>query len=125
MRLAQLAVLLVLCLSLMLHAAGNADPPVAKEAIHRLDFRVEGASCVGCVRRIGATLRSTKGVYKADVSIYRPYWAVVIYDANQTNFEKLAEAIKSEHVKLVDVEDKPISQVPTIVLPKTINHAAG
>ena len=50
-----------------------------------MDFRVEGASCVACLMRTGNELRGAKGVIKADVSIYRPYWAIVIYDASQTN----------------------------------------
>jgi cation transport ATPase len=89
-----------------------------KQALHRADFRVEGASCVMCLRRIAATFRKDKGVKKADVSVFRPYWSIVIYDANQTNMQKLTGAIKSEHVKLAELEDKPIDSMPAIIIPK-------
>jgi hypothetical protein len=99
----------------------------AKQAgsLHRMDFRVEGASCVACLRRTGQELRSTKGVIKADVSIFRPYWAIVIYDASQTNLEKMKRSITNEHVKLMEVEDKPIAEVPLIVIPKSVGMQPG
>lgn len=115
-----------LCIALMpMAAAAKAAPEALKANLHRLDFRVEGASCVTCLRRIGQTFRTSPGVLKADVSIYRPYWAIVIYDLKKTNLNKLTDAIKNEHVKLVDVEDKPISTVPAVVIPKSISGASG
>lgn len=96
-----------------------AAPAKTQESLHRVDFRVEGASCVTCLRRIAKTLRDSKGVLKSDVSIYKPYWSIVIYDAKTTNFQKLAEPIiKAESVKFQEVEDKPIAELPLIVIPK-------
>lgn len=97
-----------------------AKPPAA-QSLHRLDFRVEGASCVACLRKTGQELRESKGVLKADVSIYKPYWAIVIYDAKQTNLEAMKTSIKNQHVRLVDIEDKGISQVPAIIIPRSVN----
>ena len=90
------------------------------QALHRLDFRIQGASCVVCLRRIAKTFRDSKGVLKADVSIFRPYWAIVIYDAKETNLAKLTDAIKSEKVQLLEIEDKPISELPLLLIPKGI-----
>jgi len=108
-------------------AALQAKETAAKPAfsLHRMDFRVEGASCVACLMRTGNELRGAKGVIKADVSIYRPYWAIVIYDASQTNLEKMKKAITNEHVKLTDIEDKPIAEVPLIVIPKSLGAKPG
>jgi hypothetical protein len=106
-------------------ASAKEETETPKPSVHRLDFRVEGASCVTCLRRISQTFRSCPGVFKADVSIYRPFWAIVIYDYKRTSLSKLTEAVKSEHVKLVDVEDKSISGVPAMLVPKTISGRSG
>ena len=104
---------------------GGTGTPALKAAehaaLHRLDFRVEGASCVGCLRRIGQKFRDSKGVFKADVSIYKPYWAIVIYDAKVTDLNKLKAAIADEHVKLVEVEDKSIQQIPIVIVPRGLD----
>jgi hypothetical protein len=96
----------------------------AARKLHRADFRVSGASCVACLRRIGKTLREQKGVVKGDVSIFKPYWAIVIYDAGQTSMEKLLESVAKEKVKFEDIEDKSINSLPAIVIPKGLNNKA-
>jgi copper chaperone CopZ len=93
------------------------------QKLHRADFRVTGASCVACLRRIGKTIREQKGVMKADVSIFKPYWAIVVYDSGQTSLNKLLEVVSKEKVKFEDIEDRAISSVPVIVIPKGINSA--
>jgi copper chaperone CopZ len=123
--------LAIACLSLGLafsDAATFGKPataPTQHQDLHRMDFRVEGASCVACLRRTSQELRDTKGVIKADVSIYRPYWAIVIYDAKQTNLEKMKEAVKVEKIRLVGVEDQKISAVPAIVIPKGVGMTSN
>jgi hypothetical protein len=99
--------------------------PLATSSLHRMDFRVEGASCVACLRKTGQELRESKGVLKADVSIYKPYWAIVIYDAKQTNLETMKTAIKNQHVRLVDIDDKAISAVPAIIIPRSVKPQAA
>jgi uncharacterized membrane protein len=90
----------------------------AKQALHRADFRVEGASCVMCLRRIASTFRKEKGVVKADISVFRPYWSILIYDSAQTNFKKITDSVKGEHVKFAEVEDKAIDAIPAVIIPK-------
>lgn len=104
-------------------SAGRATTAEKKggQKLHRADFRVAGASCVGCIRRVGRILRSQKGVLKADVSIFKPYWAIVIYNSDEVNLEQLGEACKVEKVKFEEIEDKSISEVPLIVIPKGMN----
>lgn len=97
---------------------GQAAGAQQKQSLHRVDFRVEGASCVACLRRVAKGMRETKGVLKADVSIYKPYWAIAIYDAKETNFEKISAIAKAEKVRFAAVEDKAIAEMPIIVIPK-------
>ena len=93
----------------------------ANQKLHRADFRVSGASCVACLRRIGKTIRDLKGVAKADISIFKPYWAIVIYDADQTNMDKVFDSVKEEKIKFEEIEDKSIASLPTIIIPKVGN----
>jgi copper chaperone CopZ len=104
--------------------AGDVKPPskAALKSLHRVDFRVEGATCVVCIRRVAKALQDQKGVLKADVSIYKPHWALVIYNSKETNFDKLADLVKvKENVRIVDIEDKAISSMPVLILPRTVN----
>ncbi len=89
--------------------------------LHRADFRVEGASCVVCLRRVAKKLKSAAGVVKADVSIFRPYWALVVYDSKKTALPKIFEAAGDEKVKFADVEDVAISEMPLVLLPKQVS----
>jgi copper chaperone CopZ len=93
--------------------------------LHRADFRVTGASCVGCLRRVGKILRNHKGVVKADVSIFKPHWAIVIFNSDEVTLDQLGDACKIEKVKFEEVEDKPISEVPLIVIPKGLSKEAA
>ncbi len=93
-------------------------------SLHRADFRVEGASCVTCLRRVAKAMRETKGVLKADVSIYKPYWAIVIYDSKTTTFDKISAVTKTEKVKFTGLEDKALAEMPLIVIPKISSPAA-
>lgn len=95
----------------------------SNQKLHRADFRVTGASCVACLRRIGKTIRDQHGVLKADISIFKPYWAIVVYDANATNMDKLYEVVKDEKVKFEEIEDKSIAALPLIIIPKGMGGA--
>ena len=84
----------------------------------RVDFQVKGASCVACLRRVAKKLKKARGVVKADVSIFNPHWAVVIYDRKKTTFEKVLQAIKDEPVRVEDKKATQLSAVPPLVIPK-------
>lgn len=87
--------------------------------LHRCDFKLTGASCVACVRRVGRMIRGQKGVVKADISIFKPYWGIVIYDRDQTDMDKLYDVVKAaEKVKFEDLDDQKIAEVPLIIIPK-------
>ncbi len=103
-------------------ASSKSTPnPVQKsgQKLKRADFRVKGASCVACLRRVGKIMREQKGVLKADVSIFPPYWAIAIFDGNQTNMDKIFEAVKEEKVNFLEIEEKEISTLPMIIIPRS------
>ena len=104
-------------------AQKSAAKPATKsnngKTLRRADFKIEGASCVVCLRRVATALRENKAVLKADVSIYRPHWSLVIYDSKLTSFDKLIFPIKlKEKIRIAALEDKPIKELPALVLPK-------
>lgn len=103
----------------------KANPSATKKNLHRADFRVKGASCVSCLRRISKTMREQPGVVKGDVSIFNPYWAIVIYDGNQTNMEKIYESVKGEKVSFEDLEDRVVDGLPLIVIPKGLSQTSA
>lgn len=104
-------------------AAGQSAATPANKAtpaaLQRADFRVTGASCVACLRRVAQRMRTAPGVLKADVSIFKPYWGLVIYDKKQTTLKQVFDKSVEENVKFADVDDKAISEMPTVILPKT------
>lgn len=86
----------------------------------RLDFNLKGATCVACIRRVAKHLRQTKGVFKADISIIRPYEGVVVFDPQKTNVEKLSSEITKEEKRASagDLQLTALASVPPIVLPR-------
>lgn len=94
-------------------------PAALAADLHRADFRVEGSSCAACLRRVSKKLHAAPGVVKADVSIFRPYWGLVIYDAEKTTAAKIFDAAKDERVTMAELEDVKIAELPTIVIPKS------
>ena len=77
---------------------------------------------MSCIRRVAKRLKSGKGVLKADVSIYRPHWAVVIFESGKTDENELQKLIQKEKVKMVAVEKSDIDSVPAIVIPRSSNE---
>lgn len=100
-------------------APAQVKKPAAGALLQRADFKVTGASCVGCLRRVAKRMRDCDGVLKADVSIFRPYWGLVVYDKKKTTLKKIFDAAVEDKVKFVEVTDVPISQMPVVLLPKT------
>lgn len=97
------------------------SPVAAKKTqagLQRADFRVTGASCVACLRRVAKRLREAPGVLKADVSIFRPYWGLVIYDKKKTTLKKVLDGAVEDKVQYAEVTDVSIGELPTVVLPK-------
>ena len=100
----------------------NANEKNARAPYQRLDFQVRGASCVTCIRRVAKALRHMRGVIKADISIYYPYWAVVVLDKSKADEMKVVETVRKE--KGVDVnrlEKQDLNEIPQLIVPKQDN----
>ncbi len=106
-----------------------AKPALAKPAqaaagqkLHRLDFRLEGASCASCLLKIRSTLRAAKGVSRCELALRKPYGGVVIYNAGQIDIKKITElAVKADPRSTVLVKgvlDEPIAKEPLMLIPK-------
>lgn len=93
---------------------------VDKAPYLRLDFNLKGATCVTCIRRVAKHLRESRGVYKADISIIRPYEGVVVFDPQKTSVQKLSSEITREEKRasVGDLQLTALSSIPPIVLPK-------
>jgi len=84
----------------------------------RLDFQVK-ASCVSCLRRVAKSLKSTRGVVNADVSIYYPHWAVVILDPSVTDEQKIIASVKKEKADVDKLFKQDLKEKPLIVVPRS------
>jgi len=95
-------------------------PAIAGEhAYQRVDFQLRGSKCVACIRRVIKKLQKEKGVMKVDISIFPPYWGVVLLDKEKTDFERAFERVKKEDfVKSEKVERKDLDEVPPLVIPR-------
>jgi hypothetical protein len=85
-----------------------------KGRLHRADFQLGGFSDDAALHRIAKTIAKGKGVRASDVSFMPPYWAVVIYNTNETNFTSIVCPIKlDENAEILEVFDQPIDAVPS------------
>lgn len=88
-------------------------------AYQRVDFQLRGSKCVACIRRVIKKLQKEKGVMKVDISIFPPYWGVVLLDKDKTDFERAFERVKKEDfVRSEKVERKDLDEVPPLVIPR-------
>ena len=107
---------LVFGLQSMHKAYGNSQ----SVELHRAEFQVTGSNCASCLRHFALTLACSPGVLKADVSIYQPYWGIVVYDQRKISFTKIVAVAKNQRLGLVSVYDQPIKRMPALLIPKGI-----
>jgi len=90
-----------------------------KNALHRLDFRIQGKSCAVCLLSIERRIKGFAGVISTAVMLKKPYGASVIYDSKQVNEQKLLDAAKlnEPQIKLLDVNDTAIVKIPVVLIP--------
>jgi cyanuric acid amidohydrolase len=88
-------------------------------ALHRLDFRIEGKSCAICLYRIQERVKTLPGTVKSAIMLKKPYGAVIIYDSSQLSQSKIEETAKKgePEVRLVGLKDEAIKKLPTILIP--------
>lgn len=99
------------CLALIMYQ------PVSAKGLKRVDLVVTGSSCASCLIRIEKKLRTTPGVLKAMVSVYRPYPAVVIYNSDKTSLAALKKVLESEKASAEKTVEVQVKEVPALLLP--------
>jgi copper chaperone CopZ len=93
--------------------------PVSAKGLKRVDLVVSGSSCASCLTRIEKKLRTTPGVLKAMVSVYRPYPAVVIYNSEMTSLVALKRVLESEKASAEKIVEVQVKEVPVLLLPSS------
>jgi hypothetical protein len=75
---------------------------------------------------VAKKLKAAGGVLLADISIFSPHPAVVVYDRSKTSFQEIVRSVKDEPVRFEQVEEITLSSVPAVVVPKSLStNAAG
>ena len=69
----------------------------------KVEIKVDGMTCDGCVGKVKTTLEKTDGVKSANVSL-KENSAVVLYDDSKTDETSLKKAINSTGFKAVDAK---------------------
>ena len=67
----------------------------------KVEIKVDGMTCNGCVNKVKTSLEKTTGVKSAEVSL-KSNSAVVLYDDSKTDESSLKKAINSSGFKAVD-----------------------
>lgn len=89
-----------------------------KSQFHRLDFKIEGASCAACLIRLEKKFKSIEGMQKVMVSIHKPYQAVLISEAGKFKMSAVDKAIKSENARMAGLAESDLDELPIIIAPK-------
>ncbi len=70
----------------------------------KVEIKVDGMTCNGCVDKVKTTLEKAEGVKTAEVSL-KENSAVILYDDSKTDEASLKKAINSTGFKAVDGEE--------------------
>lgn len=113
----QIALLLggLLC---QLTMPGSASAKGSKSQFHRLDFKIEGASCAACLIRLEKKFKGIDGMQKVMVSIHKPYQAVLISEGSKFKMSAVEKAIKSENARMAGLAESDLDELPIIIAPK-------
>lgn len=105
-----LSLLLLIC-SIDLSYAGNAT---SSQALHHAKFRVPGASCFSCIRRLEREIRQRPGVLLAHAVKTSPFVMEIYYDSNILKLNTIFDSLKDQGYLVSDVFNEPVSSVPTV-----------
>jgi mercuric transport protein len=76
---------------------------VSIAAEKKLEIKVDGMACNGCVNKVKTSLEKVDGVKSAEVLLDN-HSAVVVYDDSKTNEEAIKTAVNSAGFKAVDLK---------------------
>lgn len=104
------------------HPGEPAEKTKGTKALRRLDFRIQGRSCVTCLLSIEKRMRHAAGTVKAVVQLKVPYGAVVIYDGAVTSKGKVFKAAQGNEadardISFHDITDASVAKAPVVLMP--------
>jgi copper chaperone CopZ len=70
----------------------------------KVEIKVDGMTCDGCVNKVKTTLEKADGVKSAEVSL-KDHSAVILYDDSKTDEASLKKTINTTGFKAVDAKD--------------------
>jgi hypothetical protein len=121
---------LVLSLNLILFAIISLCLPAtaaesADKGLHRVDFRLEKASCATCILKVRKALRSSEGVVACEIAIKKPYGGVVFFNPTKINVDKMKDVARDADphhaVLLAEPVEKAVPKLPTLIVPMYTN----
>jgi len=77
---------------------------VAVAGDKKVEIKVDGMTCDGCVNKVKTTLEKVDGVESAEVSL-KDNLAVILYDDSKTDETSLKKAINTTGFKAVNAKD--------------------
>ena len=77
---------------------------VSVAADKKVEIKVDGMTCNGCVNKVKTTLEKADGVKSAEVSL-KENSAVILYDDSKTDEASLKKAINTTGFKAVDAKE--------------------
>lgn len=109
--------LLLIC-SVNFSYAGNAT---SSQALHHAKFRVPGASCISCIRRLEREMRQTPGVILAHAVKVSPFVMELYYDGNILKLNTIFDSLKAQGYIVSDVLNEPVTSIPALAVNKDVN----
>lgn len=100
---------------------GYASNAAATQALHHAKFRVPGASCISCIRRLEREMRQKPGVILAHAVKTSPFVMEIYYDGNILKLNTIFDSLKAEGYTVSDVLNEPVSSIPELATSKDVN----
>ncbi|MBX9878421.1 MAG: heavy-metal-associated domain-containing protein [Candidatus Obscuribacterales bacterium] len=91
------------------------------QALHHAKFRVPGASCISCIRRLEREVRQTPGVILAHAVKTSPFIMELYYDSNILKLTTIFDSLKAEGYIVSDVLNEPVNSIPALATSKDVN----
>jgi len=114
--------LLLLIWNIDLSYAANATS--STQALHHAKFRIPGASCISCIRRLEREIRQRQGVLLAHAVKTSPFVMEIYYDSNILKLNTIFDSLKDQGYVVSDVLNEPVNAVPTVATSKDENANA-
>jgi len=101
---------------------------LAKTRLRQAELRLNGASCLACLRQIERELRHTDGVLQVEMAFKPPAVADVVYDASTIKLRALTGPLEKRGYFIEVLSDRAIAKIPPMKeasASKTLEVEAG